>query len=244
MFLINLTFIIPQYIKNQKPLGGVKTSKLKLFHSNVLSSNTLHTKLIDQINQENLDIILLQEVDNSWVNSLSVIKSTYSHVIERPRSDNFGIALYSNMPILDYQIHAITHFELPTIEAKIKTGNSFFYLIGTHPPPPVNKQYYDNRNTQISFIAQTARKIKGAKIVLGDFNTTIWSDDYTAFESETGLFNASKGFGIIPTWPTNLIPFMIPIDHCLVSNHFNVKTIKSGQPIGSDHLPLVIELEF
>lgn len=33
-----------------------------------------------------------------------------------------------------------------------------------------------------------------------------------------------------------------PIDHCLVSSEFTVKNIKTGNDIGSDHLPLIIEL--
>jgi hypothetical protein len=36
---------------------------------------------------------------------------------------------------------------------------------------------------------------------------------------------------------------MIPIDHCLVSDDIRVIMALLGEPIGSDQLPLIIELE-
>ncbi len=243
VFLINIVFVIPSYVKtkNQEDVANRKT--IKLFHSNVLTSNKQYLKLIDLVYREEPDVVILQEVNKSWLESLTPIKTIYQYFIELPRSDNFGIALFSKIPISEYKIHRWTNFDLPSIEAKLVLDGIEFHIIATHPLPPVNKKYYDARNLQIKSVVDRVMEIDTAKIVIGDLNTSTWSANYKVLESGTGLLNASRGFGIIPTWPTNLMPLMIPIDHCLVSKHFNVVGVKSGEGFGSDHLPLIVELE-
>jgi len=35
----------------------------------------------------------------------------------------------------------------------------------------------------------------------------------------------------------------LPLDRCLVSEDIRVADVKTGEAIGSDHLPLIVELE-
>jgi len=42
-------------------------------------------------------------------------------------------------------------------------------------------------------------------------------------------------------WPVPVPGFLrIPIDHCLLSDDFQVTSVEVGSSIGSDHLPLVV----
>ena len=84
--------------------------------------------------------------------------------------------------------------------------------------------------------------IEGPKLLIGDLNISMWSHLYDDFETATGMTNTRRGFGAIPTWPQQLPFGRIPIDHCLVSTHFAVVDTRRGPAIGSDHLPLIVDL--
>ena len=93
--------------------------------------------------------------------------------------------------------------------------------------------------------ADCLRNLPGPKICVGDLNITPWSPYYRSFVEQTKLLNVREGFGLLPSWPTFVFFkwLMIPLDHCLVSEDIRVADVKTGEPIGSDHLPLIVELE-
>lgn len=244
MVVINLVFVMPIYSKQPTESGGLNGKSIKLFHANVLTSNTQYQKLINQVLAENPDVVLLQEVNKLWLSELDVLKEPYPYQIESPSPDNFGMALFSKIPISHHAIHFWSDFKIPNIEAEFDLDGIAFRMITTHPLPPVNALYFNARSSQFKSIAALIKTSELPSIVMGDLNTTIWSDSYQALLSDTGLTNASDGFGFMPTWPTSLFPMMIPIDHCLVSEAFRVVDIRTGKDLGSDHLPLVVELGF
>lgn len=244
LILFNAVYVIPIYSQKTDELGGVQGKTIKLFHINVLTSNTEYQILIDQVLAEDPDVVLLQEVDALWMTQLGVLRDKYQHQIEAPRADNFGMALFSRIPITEYEIHMWSDFELLNIEAELDLNGAAFRMIATHPPPPVNQLYFDARTSQFESIAALLKSDEMPSIVIGDLNTTMWTDSYQLLLSDTGLSNASDGFSFMPTWPTNLIPMMIPIDHCLVSEEFKVVDIRTGKGVGSDHLPLIVEVGF
>ncbi|MGD1717475.1 endonuclease/exonuclease/phosphatase family protein [Dapis sp. BLCC M172] len=98
------------------------------------------------------------------------------------------------------------------------------------------------RNKQLSEIASYVANQKISIVVTGDLNITMWSPYYKELISNSGLYNARKGFGMISTWPSFFPLLSIPIDHCLVSQDIRVFKTKSGKNIGSDHLPLITDL--
>jgi endonuclease/exonuclease/phosphatase (EEP) superfamily protein YafD len=130
--------------------------------------------------------------------------------------------------------------------------------IAIHPPPPKGDQLTTQRNQVLTQVSQyVGKKTGGAKhggiarerstpaiIVLGDFNTTLWSPVYQRFETVSGLRNTRQGFGILPTWNAFFLPSLIPIDHCLISKVFQVQNITTGANVGSDHLPLIVDLQY
>jgi len=61
-------------------------------------------------------------------------------------------------------------------------------------------------------------------------------------EARTGLANAARGKTYQATWPSLAAILRILIGHCLLSNGLKVETIRIGRDIGSDHLPLILDI--
>ena len=95
------------------------------------------------------------------------------------RTDNFGIALLSKLEMNS----SIDYFELnskPSIRAELKIENKIFTLIATHPMPPMSQSAFENRNKQLLNIVDRRSSFSENLIVVGDFNTSSFSNHFRA----------------------------------------------------------------
>jgi len=236
----NAICVLPWYFGESNVAGQ---SEIKLLHANVLSSNREYDRLIALLDSEAPDVVVLQEVSPDWLVALDELREDYPYSYAEARDGNFGIALFSRIPL-----KSVSHFDspplgYPTIVASLGIGKELLTVVATHPMIPVNGGFYDARNEQLVGIAELLGKRTGPKILVGDLNLSQWDFNYPKLEQVAGLRNSRKGFGIAPTWPT-FMPFaMIPIDHVLVSESISVTDLHTGPRIGSDHLPLVVTLK-
>jgi endonuclease/exonuclease/phosphatase family metal-dependent hydrolase len=101
----------------------------------------------------------------------------------------------------------------------------------------------DNRSiSNRQSIESKSLKHLAEAIVMGDLNMSMWSPYYRKFIDRAKLRNTRQGFGIQPSWPTNLPLLQIPIDHCSITSKLKVSNNRIGKDIGSDHYPLIVDL--
>jgi endonuclease/exonuclease/phosphatase (EEP) superfamily protein YafD len=235
--VLNAIVVLPWYVGEDETSGGVE---LKLLHANVLSSNTEYDRLISLLDTEAPDLVMLQEVSPDWLVALDELRADYPYSYAEAREGNFGIALFSRVPLKSVSHFDSPPFGYPTIVASLDIDGQVLHFIGTHPMIPVSGDFYDARNEQLAGVARLLGKQAEPKILVGDLNLSQWDVNYIHLEQQGGVRNARKGFGILPTWPV-FMPFaMIPIDHVLVSETISVTGFYSGPRIGSDHLPLIV----
>ena len=235
--LLNAILVLPWYVGEDETSGGVE---LKLLHANVLSSNTEYDRLISLLDTEAPDLVMLQEISPDWLVALDELRADYPYSYAEAREGNFGIALFSRVPLKSVSHFDSPPFGYPTIVASLDIDGQVLHFIGTHPMIPVRGTFYDARNEQLAGVARLLGKQAEPKILVGDLNLSQWDVNYKHLEQQGGVRNARKGFGILPTWPV-FMPFaMIPIDHVLVSETISVTDFYSGPRIGSDHLPLIV----
>jgi endonuclease/exonuclease/phosphatase (EEP) superfamily protein YafD len=237
----NLALVIPYCCFGSEPVGQRRTA-LRAMVINVHTENRSFGLVEKFIREQNPDLVLLMEVNDEWMETLAPLKTIYPHICQESREDNTGIALFSKLPLRNFETLYLGSWGAPTLTAEIEINGRPIRIVGTHPPPPVGSENTLSRNQQLSEVAAQIRKWQGSIVLLGDLNTTVWSDSFSQLVSESGLRDTGRGQGIQATFPAKHLPLRIAIDHCLVSGDLHVVSRKVGADVGSDHLPVMIEL--
>ncbi|TQV72787.1 hypothetical protein FLL45_15065 [Aliikangiella marina] len=240
--VLNASFIVPWYLSSNSDTHKKALPVLKIIHANVQTANSNYIELSRFIERESPDIFTLQEVDDLWIEEISRLDQTYPYSIKAPRSDNFGIAVYSRIPFNDAKVIYLGKARVPSIKINVPLAGKAISLISTHPLPPINQDFFDKRNQQLQSLAEEIKNTDGPMILVGDLNVTMWSSDYRQLEQATRLTNSRYGKGVLATWPSKLSFVGIPIDHLLISSDFKVKQMRVGEHIGSDHRPIIVSL--
>lgn len=239
---INAVPVLPWYI-GEAEASQSSGPRIKLLLSNVYAGNEDTRQLLDLIDQEQADLVFLQEVTDACNRELAALREDYPYSLNIPREDNFGIAVLSRHPFSNASVIQSPPHGYPTLIVEIVIGDRAATFVTTHPAPPLGDAGFDARNIQLANIAAVIAEAAGPRVLIGDLNTSMWGEQYELLVEKTNLVDARHGFGVLPSWPTQLPFAMIPIDHCLVSEEFRVTDVRSGPDIGSDHLPLIVELQ-
>ena len=210
---------------------------VRVFVSNVLTSNQEYAKFMEVVQEINPDVLVLTETSSTWLKALKPLQATYPQRISHPRSDNFGLAVWSRIP-LQGEVHFFDS-DLPTIVAEVE-GAKTFTLVATHPIPPVSQRALERRNKQLQAIARFASECATPVVVAGDLNTASWSPALKDMREQGSLKSAASGW--IPTWPVHQFLLWIPLDHILYSEGIGVSSFSRTRSIGSDHYPVIADL--
>jgi endonuclease/exonuclease/phosphatase (EEP) superfamily protein YafD len=238
---VNLLYLLP-YIVTGPGEALASPATFRMLAANVNLRNSDYAALQDLIEDTKPDVVGLSEVDQEWVESLLPLE--YPYRILRPEDGPYGLALFSRLPLSELEKSPYRDDGVQTaIFAEVDLANTKAALVLTHVRAPITPAKARQRNRQLRELATFFRvNDYDNEILLGDLNITPWSPHYNVLESGTGLANAALEAGYRPTWPTHPAVVRIPIDHFLLSGRLNVASIRTGPDIGSDHLPLIVDI--
>lgn len=239
--MLNAVVVAPWLIpaSKTKPEGD----SLRLMVLNVHTANTRHDLVLEEIHRVKPDVLLLMEVDSAWEQALQGLVEILPHHVIEPREDNFGIALFSRLPLKTPQVVDWTGDSgVPSITAVVEVSKQSLFFVGTHPVPPASEGNSRLRNEQLEKIAQSVSQQKLPVVVAGDLNATPWSPHFRKFEKAAMLKDTGRRSGWRPTWPAVFPPLWIPLDHCLVSKEFLYASRTVGKSVGSDHYPIIVDI--
>ena len=219
----------------------------RILFVNVMVGNDNYGALRRLVRVENPDIVALAEVDDHWLDALVPLQAEYPYTVLHPDTGPHGLALFSRFPVRELEISPYIENGVQTalmVELETPQANLSVYL--AHPNSPVTPRHAALRNVQLRALSSMIRSDQNReRILIGDLNVTPWSPHYSTLEEDGKLTNAAIGRGYSPTWPTWMhgASFLqIPIDHCLLSEGLRVQGFRTGKEIGSDHLPLVVDI--
>jgi endonuclease/exonuclease/phosphatase (EEP) superfamily protein YafD len=196
----------------------------------------------------NTDIVVFHEIPRAWQRPLRKLIKFYPYSFITTDAAPYDMAVFSKIPLsqreswggdTERNIAIRVHGTTPKL-------NIPFQLYAVHVASPLSLKAWKRRNRALRFHGWQLRDfVQPNQIMLGDFNTTIFSAWYRRLERTSGLKNAQYGFGIMPTWSFFEKTTMfngLQIDQMLVSPEIYIEDRRTLKDYGSDHLPTYTKL--
>lgn len=222
------------------PVAGIPTAAgLKVIHFNLFVRNTDAASVLAFLAREDADIVALVEVTPAWRQALAPLRARYPYRMDcwQRRCD---VALYAKLPWRQARSGLGQPDGFPIQEATFDLADGPLTLFGVHLARP----FYGPLGAQFEQAKRLAARIAatdGHKLLVGDLNAVPWGAVLGEIEDRTGLVRLGALDG---TWPSILPwPLQITIDHALADPSLAPGAVRIGPYLGSDHLPVIVQLK-
>ncbi len=207
---------------------------LRIMASNVFTPNEQYAQALERVAQAKPDVVAFIETDRRWISELAPLAADYPHCFKLPRADNFGMLVYAKEPF-SARIEHTQVLALPIAVLEFAD----YRVIAIHTMPPLNTRSMQDNRAYLSEVADIARRSDKPVAVVGDFNSTLWSDALSPLV-EAGLKRMNPP-GFAYTWPTQMPLLAMQIDHVFAKG-MNPVDFKVLEPMGSDHFPVLADM--
>jgi endonuclease/exonuclease/phosphatase (EEP) superfamily protein YafD len=219
------------------------TQPLRVLSFNVLSSNTRYADTVRWVQATDPDIAFLPEITQPWEAGLAPLKATMPHCLIQPQRHNFGFAVFSKYPIVEQSLIPSAVLGVAMIQLTLQIDGRRLIFVGVHPPSPLSADYSRGRDAAFVELARRLRNESAPVVVAGDFNTTPWSQAMAPL-TRIGLRDTMLGRGFSATWQRTIPLLAIPIDQILIGGALRTHARWTGPYLGSDHRPVVADLQW
>lgn len=230
----------PKQVESAKQIRAEST--IKTMAANVLQSNENAEALLQLIERQQPDLLVLCEVNQRWIENLALLQDRFAHFKIQPMENEYGIALYSQLPMTRAEVRTMVRDEIPSIDATIqlRSGRSV-RVFAVHPNPPRMGEDTTKRDAELVLVGRELRN-EPSVLVLGDLNDVGWSRTSDLFREVSGLLDPRIGRGFYATFDAKSWILRYPLDYVFHSDDFRVAELEVLPSIGSDHFPLWLVL--
>ncbi|MEO0897818.1 MAG: endonuclease/exonuclease/phosphatase family protein [Bacteroidota bacterium] len=236
LLFLNSLPLVPYYVPANIP--DKVTPSISILSHNVKFTNEAYKTERNFILEQDPDILVLLEFTPSWYDSMAIVWKQYPHRRVIARSDFFGGMLASKYPLEEPAARWFGPMDVPSITANVHHPLGDVHVIACHPPSPPDTHDIHLRNLLMDSMSVYIQNQDLPVIVAGDLNNTPFHPAFRSFIKSSGLRDARKGFGYLPTWPKQLGLLKIPLDFFLVSDKIEVRDFEVHHRGFSDHDPI------
>jgi endonuclease/exonuclease/phosphatase (EEP) superfamily protein YafD len=238
--VVNAATLLP-YLPKSAPPVSPDAPRLRVVHANVLWINDQHEKVKRLIAEEKPDIIALAELTDRWLSWLEPLRAEYPyHAKASYQGGKCALGFWSRYPIRRVETEPFRGRGM--LVAELNAPDGPLTVIVAHTDSPGRVSAVPPRDRHLKAIGERVRAIGRRVLVVGDLNTTPFSHGYREMVRLSSLREGSRDLGLLPSWPRQVPPLLLPIDHVLVTPDLTLLAWHRGRPIRSDHYPVVAEI--
>lgn len=243
-------WVVPVLLPREEPAAA---RTLRIAYANVNAWNEPSDQALRWFASTDADAVALIECSPEWAEAIREVAGpggrTWPHECARIDAESIaGVALFTRHPMRDAHAFIGPEGRFPMVDAVIESPAGPLRIMVAHPVPPVGFAAMQRRNAEIGWLAQRCADSTMPTAIVADFNDTEFGRALTDFRARSGMRSAASATGLVTTWPARVggmpwpAPLRIAIDHCFVSREIGIASLSAGPAIGSDHLPLVIDI--
>lgn len=226
-------------------VAGEPERTLRVVVTNVTMTNRDAARWAREVLGAEPDVVAAVETDAWWVEAMRGRLGAYPHRVEVPQSNTYGIALYSRFPLEDAEVLRLVEPTVPSVFARVvlPSGERVqLAVLHPRPPRPDIAQGAEFRDAELVLAAHVLNGLQRPALAVGDLNTVAWSRQAREFLALAQLLDPRIGRSLYPTFPA-AYPFLrYPLDHAFYSEGLALVSFRRLSKVGSDHLPVLIEL--
>lgn len=237
-FAAGLALLVPLYAVTlgALPLAPQTGEGMRVMTVNALAWNRESRRLADHLVEAPYDIVAVQEAPGLG-DHLAMLRRAYPYSEGCETPQTCDLLLLSRRPLRDAQ-----HTPFPLqgnrlISASVEMDGRELTVVATH----LTKPHHDFTQAQeVVKIMGLFGQLGPDTVLMGDLNSAPWSGVLDWLEQRTGL-DGPRGYR--PTWPVDLGPLGVPIDHILMRGGVRASAIDvRDDPMGSNHRSVTARL--
>lgn len=246
--LFRIARYTPMFPKQLKWVGERQAENiLRVLISNVLTPNRNAEALLALIKEHDPDVVLAVETDAWWESKLDQLEPDYPHTVKHPLDNLYGMHLYSRLRLEQAQVKFLVEDDVPSMHAEVvlRSGQKVeLHCLHPAPPSPTENETSAERDAELLMVAKSLDADAHPVVVMGDMNDVAWSASTRLFQKISKLLDPRIGRGMYSTFHAKYPFLRWPLDHVFCSSHFTLVKLARLGKIGSDHFPILAELQY